>query len=47
MKSFQLTISKGDEVYEIMISVHLPFAYSTTFKLNGQFQTWGVHGLKK
>lgn len=47
LENFQLTISKGDEAYEIVISVHLPFPYSTTFKLNGQFQTWGVQGSEK
>lgn len=29
LESFQLPISKGDEAYEILTSVHLPFPYST------------------
>lgn len=29
LETFQLTISKGDEAYEITISVHLPPPYST------------------
>lgn len=43
---FQLTISKGDEAHDVMISVHLPFSYSTTFKLSSQFQTLAVKGSK-
>jgi len=29
LENFQLTISTGEDVCEIMISVHLPFPYST------------------
>lgn len=34
LESFQEPLSKGDEAYEILISVHLPFPYSTQHLLS-------------